>query len=144
MKNNYNIRLINKAELDVILPLLQLLNPSENQTVLEERLTQIKETNYKCVGVFDGDTVIGISGLWILYKMYVGKHVELDNVCILPQYRGQGIGELLMLWIFNYAKSLGCNSAELNCHLENIGGQKFWKEHGFETIGYHFIKKIKQ
>lgn len=78
----------------------------------------------------------------MLTKYYVGKHIEKDSVCILPEYRGKGIGKLLTDWIFDYAKSIGCKASELNCYTANKAGQRFWEEQGYEMVAYHFQKKL--
>ena len=97
---------------------------------------------YECAGVYDAKKLIGISGIWIMTKYYIGKHIEPDNVYILPDYQGKGIGKLLMDWIFDYARSKGCSASELNCYTKNKAGHRFWKEQGYEVVAYHFQKKI--
>ena len=81
--------------------MLQLLDSRLSDEVLKSRLDEMVERGYECVGVYDGDKLIGISGLWILVKYYIGRHIEPDNVVILPEYRGKGVGEQMMEWIFN-------------------------------------------
>ena len=138
----YRIELIQKGRIKVILPFLQQLNPKISFEVLKIRLKEMVASGYECVGVYDQDKLIGISGMWFLTKYYVGKHVEPDNVYILPEYQGKGIGKLLMNWIFEYAKSKGCESSELNCYIENKEGQKFWMNQGYELIAYHYQRKL--
>ena len=138
----YTIRLIAQTELEQILPLLELINPDLSKTEVNHRLQQMKQYNYKCVGIYEGNKLIGISGLWLLYKHYIGKHIEPDNVVILPEYRGKKIGEQLMEWIYKYAKEQGCNTVELNAYVENEGAHKFWKNQGFKIVGHHFQKKL--
>lgn len=138
----YTIQLILKERLEVILPFLQNLKPDISMNVLTERLKEMVASGYECVGVYDENILIGISGLWFLTKYYVGKHVEPDNVYILPEYQGKGIGKLLMNWIFEYAKSKGCIASELNCYVNNEEGQKFWENQGYELIAYHYAKKL--
>jgi GNAT superfamily N-acetyltransferase len=75
-------------------------------------------------------------------KYYVGKHIEPDNVIIHPDYRGSGVGEALMKWIYNYAISQGCVASELNCYVSNNAGQKFWINQGYNVIGFHFQKQL--
>jgi GNAT superfamily N-acetyltransferase len=139
----YPISLIPSEEIHSIIPLLQLLNPDISSDVLKERLDEMILQGYECVGVFDREKLIGISGLWTLTKYYVGRHMEPDNVVIHPDYRGQKIGEELMAWIFDYARSKGCIASELNCYVNNEGGQKFWFRHGYKILGFHFQKKLK-
>lgn len=138
----YQIRFIPADKLDEILPFLQLLNPNEQEQVLADRLQKMKSLDYRCIGIYDGEKLAGISGLWILFKHYSGKHAEPDNVIIHPDYRGKGLGEKLIGWIHDYAKEQGCESCELNCYVSNHAGVRFWISLGYEIIGYHMIKKF--
>ena len=88
---------IEKDKLQEIVPLLLTINEGIDPLILAERLQAMAQSNYRCAGVFNGDELIGICGVWILFKHYVGKHIELDNVVLLPAYRGQGIGEEIIV-----------------------------------------------
>ncbi len=114
----YLIEFVKNKNIKSIIPLLEKLNPEIPTQTLSERLDKMLLNGYKCVGIYDEEKLIGISGIWILVKYYIGKHIELDNVCLLPGYRNKGIGKLLTKWIQQYAKSIGCNAAELNCYFE--------------------------
>jgi len=138
--NKYTIKLIAKSKIYSILPLLKVLNDKIPEKTLKTRLDEMTKQGYKCVGVYDGSKLIGISGLWILTKYYIGRHIEPDNVVILPEYRDKGIGALLMQWIYEYSKKMGCVGSELNCYVTNRGGQKFWFEEGYKILGFHFQK----
>lgn len=146
----FEIRLIPSKDVKSIIPLVQLLNGVE-ESVLLQRLEVMMQNNYQCVGVYDtsaslsasNEKLIGVCGLWTLTKFYIGKHLEPDNVFILPEYRNQGVGELLMAWIDNYAKEQNCDAIELNAYIENAKGIEFWKKTGFYIRGHHFQKLIK-
>ena len=148
---SYEIKLIPKENIKSILPLAVLLNPGIRLSVLEERLNEMMEINYECLGVYDklappteGERLIGICGLWTLIKLYNGKHLEPDNVIIDPDYRNKGIGELMMAWIDNYAKEQNCEMIELNAYVENTKGVEFWKKTGYYIRGHHFQKLVKK
>lgn len=136
----YTIQLIEKESIEIILPFLEILNEKTDKEELRNRLREMCGNNYECVGVYDGEKLIGITGLWILTKHYIGKHIEPDNVIILPEYRNQKIGEQLMQWIFDYAKQKGCVASELNCYVQNHKGVRFWINQGYRIIGYHMQK----
>ncbi len=140
----YKVQLIPSAEIESIIPLLMILDPNMQPDTLSSRLTEMIQHNYQCVGVYDGDKLIGISGIWVLYKYYMGKHIEPDNVCILPEYRDKGVGELMIKWIYDYAVDIGCNGLELNCYVTNSRGVKFWHNHGYRIVGFHFQQKLKE
>lgn len=138
----YIIRLLNTDELHTILPFLQMLNENTSADIIESRLKEMEANNYRCVGVYDAGKLIGISGLWILSKHYVGKHIEPDNVIIHPDYRNKKIGEQLFQWIFDYAREQGCVASELNCYVQNHKGVRFWINQGYRIIGYHMQKLL--
>ncbi|WP_298539288.1 GNAT family N-acetyltransferase [uncultured Aquimarina sp.] len=138
----YSIKLIPKQDIEVVLPLLKELYPKITRITLKKRLAEMVFSGYECIGVYKNSELIGISGIWFLTKLYVGKHIEPDNVYILPEYQGKGIGNLLMNWIFEYAKSKNCIASELNCYTGNEEGQKFWEKQGYDLIAYHYQKKL--
>jgi GNAT superfamily N-acetyltransferase len=138
----YQYQLIPVAQMHSIIPLLQLLNKEMDVTTIQQRLDEMLTRGYECLGVYDGDQLIGICGLWMLTKIYAGRHIEPDNVCIHPDYRNKGIGEAMMHWVDEYARSKGCIAAELNAYVVNKKAHKFWLGQGYEIIGFHFIKKL--
>jgi len=139
-----DIRLIPSEEIKTIIPLLHVLNSAISDEVLDARLQEMVVQGYRCVGIFDGERLIGCAGLWMLVKYYVGRHLEVDNVIILPEYRGQGIGKRLMQWIYDYARENDCEASELNCYVGNAEGQKFWMNEGYRVIGFHYQKKLER
>ena len=49
----YTYQLIPKENIHTIIPLLQILNDSISEKVLQERLTEMVEKGYECAGVYD-------------------------------------------------------------------------------------------
>ena len=135
-------KLIEQNQIYSIIPLLQILDDKISEEVLKQRLDEMIEQNYQCVGIFDDEKLIGICGIWIVTKYYVGKHIEPDNVIILPSYQNQNIGKKLMLWLYAFAKENDCIASELNCYVKNKDALKFWENEGYEVIGFHFQKKL--
>ena len=137
-----NIQLIPQDEIEIITPLLMSRNFNIDPELLKYRLKEMATQNYKCVGVWIDDQLIGCSGLWIKTNYYIGKHLEPDNVIILEAYRNQGIGKKLVKWILDFAKAEGCVASELNCYLDNPNGHRFWETQGYEKVAYHFQRKL--
>ncbi len=133
---------IDSKNIHSIIPFLQLLHSNISEETLKERLSAMVKQNYQCIGIYDDKELIGICGIWTLIKYYVGKHIELDNVIVLPKYQSSGIGTKLMNYIDNYSKEIGCVGNELNCYVHNEEGNKFWEKEGYKKIGYHFQKKF--
>jgi GNAT superfamily N-acetyltransferase len=139
---NTEIKLVSPNKLTAILPLIRQLNPTVPETTLATRLDEMVGQGYQCAGLYLDEQLIGICGMWIITKFYVGKHIEPDNVYILPEYRCQGLGRKLLEWVYDFGLSLGCIASELNCYISNETGNSFWEREGFEKIGYHYHKSL--
>ncbi len=134
-------KLIENSQMACIVPLLMELDASIPRETIEARLPMMLERGYECVGIYDGESLIGICGIWTLVKYYVGKHLEPDNVFLRPAYQGKGIGQALQSWLEELAQSRGCEAMELNCYLENRVGRLFWESVGYTQLGIHYRKR---
>lgn len=137
------IKVIPKSSYEDVISLVYLLNDGKiSREVLKERFEEMKTQNYECVGVYDNEKLIGVTGLWYCTRHYAGKSAELDHVYILEDYRNKGIGGQFMAWIKDYIKSKGCEAIELNTYVHNFPSHKFYYNEGMEARGYHFIKQF--
>jgi GNAT superfamily N-acetyltransferase len=126
-----------------ILPMLvSLNNEAISEKVLAQRLSEMSQQNYSCVGVYDGDQLVGMCGLWFQTRHYAGKSVEMDHVFLQPPYRNKGIGKLLMDYVYDLARHRNCLWVELNTYVHNFASHKFYYNQGFVAKGYHFIKEL--
>lgn len=66
------------------------------------------------------------------------KECELNNLCVLPQFRHQGIGEKLLFHSFQVAKEFGCLKMNIGIVEENQI-LKLW----YESFGFRHIKTQK-
>ncbi|CAM1341614.1 GNAT family N-acetyltransferase [Tenacibaculum aestuarii] len=141
---NIHFKAIDKKDILDILPLLQKLNTTTPHDILKTRVLEMIDCyNYECVGAFDQDKLIGISGLWYSVRHYVGKSVEPDHVVIDETYRGNNIGKQFFNWIYNYTKEKGYEAIELNTYTGNRKSHKFYYNEGFEIYGFHFVKVLR-
>ena len=136
------IKLIQSSEINTIIPLLQILNSNISEEILKTRLAEMLNEGYQCVGAFENDNLVGICGIWILTKYYIGKHIEPDNMIIHPEYQNKNIGSELLQWIETFAKEHNCVASELNCYVNNEEAQKFYKKKNYDIIALHFQKKL--
>ena len=123
-----------------IVPLLQVLNPAIPEGILLNRLTEMLFQGYKCAGAYSGRRLIGICGRWVLTKYYVGRHLEANNVVVAEECRSMGVGQRLLAFVHEYARTQGCLASELNCYLENGRAQDFWEKEGDRKIAVHYQK----
>ncbi|MCD4811009.1 GNAT family N-acetyltransferase [bacterium] len=63
-----------------------------------------------------------------------GKFVELENMGVLPQYRSQGIGHILVEKAKEWSKTEGATKMYVTAYWQNSGAIGFYKKEGFEEI----------
>ncbi len=130
-----HIRWLTTTELPLIAPFLQQL--SACGTTHPGVIEHLQSLPYQVAGLFVNQQLTGICGVWPLYKHYVGKHLELDNVAVLPSFQGQQLGQQLVQWVIAWARQNKYQAIELNCYLANKQGLKFWENQGFKPLGVH-------
>ena len=142
MNDSITVSLIPTAELSAILPLIQILNPDIDEAVLAHRLEEMPGQGYQCAGAYWGERLVGICGLWVTTRFYCGRMIEPDNVVVHPDCRSLGVGQKLMAWVYDYARTENCEVAELNSYVGSPRAHKFYFGEGFQILGFHFQKKL--
>ena len=138
-----SFRIIPKEDILIIIPWLQKLDvDGVSEAVLKERVLEMAQQSYECIGVYDSERLMGICGMWFQTRHYAGKSLEVDHVIIDEAYRSQGIGNRLMEFVYSYAKKKSCKWVELNTYVQNFPSHKFYYNQGFIAKGYHFVKTL--
>lgn len=139
----FTFKILEKSNINAIIPLIQKLTHHKyTDEILKERFAEMVHQNYECAVIYDGNKLIGVSGMWFCTRHYAGKSIEVDHVYIDDGYRSQGLGKQFFSWIYEYAKAKGYYSLELNTYVQNYPSHKFYYNEGFEILGYHFAKKL--
>lgn len=74
--------------------------------------------------------IVGYAGMWIVID-----DAQITNIAVLPDYRGRRIGERLLYYIMQYAKSVGVQRLSLEVRVSNIIAQKLYRKYGFVPGG---------
>lgn len=140
--NLFTIGLLENEDMPALYPLIEALNPGMQQSLFEERLAEMQANKFNCIGVWLDDKLIACCGFWILIKFYNGRHVEPDNVAVLSDYRNFGLGQIMMDFLHEHARSLGCTVSELNAYVSNNKAHKFYFKDDYKILGFHFRKEL--
>ena len=73
---------------------------------------------------------IGYAGFW-----NVSGEGGITNVAVLPEYRRQGIGSMLIAQMIKTAMQLKLDLLTLEVRKSNIAAQGLYKKYGFDIIG---------
>ena len=97
----------------------------------EQRLSwQLNEENRPMYAFVINGKIVGYYSLALLGN----KECELNNLCVLPQFRHQGIGEKLLLHSFQSAQGLECLKMNIGIVEENQILKKWYESFGFKPV----------
>lgn len=61
------------------------------------------------------------------------KTIHLDDVCVDSSCRAMGIGGILMEYVTDWAKAVGCTRMDLDVWEFNEGAKRFYERYGFKV-----------
>lgn len=123
-------------------PLIQLLNPQMSLDTYQLYLKQMVQTGYRQVVVRREKDLIAVSGYWLGVKLYCGPYLEVDNLVVHEEFRGQGIGRQIIEFLQHEAQRKGCLVMMLDAYKNNTQAGQFYSNLGFEAKGNHWIRPV--
>lgn len=74
--------------------------------------------------------IVGFAGLWLMLD-----EAHVTTIGVKPSHRGRGVGELLLLGLFDAALEMGASLMTLEVRVSNVVAQKLYEKYGFERVG---------
>lgn len=98
-------------------------------TAFESELSD--NQNFTCYLVAKiGDQVLGYLGTW-----FIVDEVHITNIAVKPTFRRQGVGQLLLRYLFRIAKLKKMSAITLEVRLTNLPAQELYNKLGFKSVG---------
>lgn len=74
--------------------------------------------------------VVGYGGVWLMVD-----EAHVTSVAVRPEFRGRGLGQLLMLALFDLALKREARWLTLEVRISNTGARELYKKLGFREAG---------
>ncbi|MCI4377380.1 hypothetical protein PGIGA_G00202910 [Pangasianodon gigas] len=91
----------------------------------------------------DGHTKIGFSIYFYTYSSRKGRAVFMEDLYVMPEFRGKGIGKALMSKIAQLGRAAGCTQLNFTVLNWNKTALDFYQSHGSmdvtSDLGYHYM-----
>ena len=98
----------------------------------EDRLVhQLKNEHRPMYAYYDDNKIIGYYSL----ALQDNNECEINNLCVLPQYRHKHIGAILLEDAYIKAKEMGCKKMSIGIVEKNTILRKWYEDNGFIHIG---------
>lgn len=139
------IREFNNDDLPIIKILLTDLSGHEmTDNDLIDRIEMIRNSKIDklFIGLNDDETVVGLLAFRIRENIEeVSRYGEISAIIVDENYRNQGVGNQLIEFAENYARTLKCKGTWLVSGFgREENAHKFYTSNGYKTTGYRFVK----
>lgn len=74
--------------------------------------------------------IVGYCGMWLIVD-----EAHITNIAVLPEFRGQKLGEAILRMIIEVAKKRGAKSMTLEVRVSNTVAQSLYRKLGFMNGG---------
>jgi ribosomal protein S18 acetylase RimI-like enzyme len=64
---------------------------------------------------------------------------DVDNLVVLKDFRGMGVGTALLSTAIDYSRAKGCRAIRAECPVEAEGAGKFYIKNGFEAATHAYL-----
>ena len=135
--SDFTLRFAQEKDLNTILTFIKALAEYENMTehvVATEDLLKVslfeKKAEEVVIGEFQGKPVC-FALFFHNFSTFLGKPgIYLEDLFVLPEARGKGIGKIMLSFLANLAVQRGCGRLEWSCLDWNEPSINFYKKQG--------------
>lgn len=109
--------------------------PSPGVGVLAHRLTHLLHDG-STFAILAGEPAVGVALVTLRPNVwYDGPVALLDELYVVPERRGQGIGSRIVSLLVDSCRERGVGLVEINVDEGDVDAQRFYERHGFSGLG---------
>ena len=138
---NFSIRFAAREDIPTILEFIRALaayEKMEDQVIADETLLEtwiFEKRKAEVLLAFEGDTPVGFALFFHNFSTWLGRAgIYLEDLFVLPEYRGRGYGKLLLKRLARIAVQRGCGRLEWACLDWNEPSIAFYKSVGATAL----------
>ncbi|XP_075958671.1 diamine acetyltransferase 2b [Anarhichas minor] len=92
----------------------------------------------------EGFTIVGYGLYFYTYSTWKGRSVHLEDLYVMPEFRGKGIGKGLLSKVAEVGKKMQCVRLQLSVLDWNTPSRDFYAAKGAQDLtaseGWHFLR----
>lgn len=127
----YQLRPLQPEDIEAVLAIEAQSFPSVTaSSVYRHELTGNPLASYQALTLGDTGRLIGYAGVWV-----AAAEAHISIIAVDPAWRGQRLGELLLLNMLHLACEKQAILATLEVRRSNVVAQKLYEKYAFEHVG---------
>ena len=129
-------------ELDVVYEVLVQLRPALSFKEFDDLVYDMREMNYKMIGLFERGKLITYAGVAVQTNFYHKRHLYVFDLVTDKEYRSKNYGYEMLDYLEVYAKTAMCENIVLSSGLQRESAHKFYEKNGFSKKSFVFLKEV--
>lgn len=107
----------------------------EKMTNTVERMKEERDFFHCFVAETSDKKIVGYVTYFFCYYTWIGKSLYMDDLYVMPECRGRGIGTILINTVIRFAKETGCHKLRWQVSEWNKPAIEFYRKLGAEIDG---------
>ena len=136
------IRELDLKELLTAYEVVSQLRTSLSYKEFEDLIYDMRDMDYKMLGIMDGETLITYAGVAIATNLYHKRHLYIYELVTDEKHRDKKYGEMMLDYLYDYAKMGMCENIVLSSGFEREDAHRFYSQNGFIKKSFVFLKAI--
>jgi GNAT superfamily N-acetyltransferase len=130
--------LATEADLRAAWPVVRQLRPHlDADSFVAQALRQI-DAGYRATGLFEEEAPRAFAGWRVAEFLAHGRFLYVDDLVTDAGTRGKGQGKVLLGWLKDEARRLGCRSLQLDSGTQRKDAHAFYLREGLRIDSFHF------
>lgn len=143
MVSRWRIGELAETDYTAVPAFVQLLEPQLETSTIRQRMARMRHAGWVCIGAWSpADTLVAIAGVSTRTHFFSGTVDFVENVVVLPDWRGQGLGAALMQHLEARARARGSVKLTLDAYAVNQGARRFYEGLGYDPRGIHYVRDL--
>ena len=141
---NYEVKeILEQKDIEESYLILNQLRADLSKDKYYSLLEEMRIEGYRIFGLYVENRLVSFLGGSVITNLYYGKHFWVYDLVTDLNERSKGYGKILLDFINDFSKKLGCEIVALSSNLNRIQAHKFYEEKmNFEKVSYVFKKII--
>jgi len=112
----------------------------ENEFI--EMIQQQFKNGYQLVSVLADGNVVAVAGFHIRQNLAWGKYLYIEDLITEQNFRSNGLGKKLLVWLHHEAKNNQCKQLHLDSGIKRKDAHRFYEREGMTFASHHYVSHL--
>jgi GNAT superfamily N-acetyltransferase len=125
-------------DLERVADVMLELRTAFDRPELLARMRDQRAQGYEVAWVEADGEVLCVAGFVVGTKLAWGKHIYVDDLVTAARHRSTGAGAMMIQWLREHARALGCRELHLDSGVQRFAAHRFYLRERFDIDSHHF------